>query len=203
MKLLIYSVLFFASNVLYSQTFGSIYNQTSKLSLGYTSEQLDHYTLKNGINDTGVVQMNFNGWAPSVSYTHDFVFGNVITLSANVGFQYMNMDYGGQKYGGTFIYTGIAPSATIFHRTNWEYYIKLKLGGVFYFHNPSLIPEPANRFFPEKSSFFTGVTLGGFNFFFSEHIGMNLELSVWSPEMITAGITYRFYGKQLKGLKGK
>ncbi|MEO9531901.1 MAG: hypothetical protein ABJG68_15890 [Crocinitomicaceae bacterium] len=187
----------------YSQSFGSIYNQSSKLSLGYSSEQLDHTILKNGINDTGAVQMSFKSWAPSVSYTHDFIFGDVITLSANVGFQYMNMEYGGQKYGGTFLYTGIAPSATLFHRANWEYYIKLKLGGLFYFHNPDIIPEPARRFFPEKANFFTGVTLGGFNFFFTEHLGMNIELSVWSPEMITAGITYRFYGKQLKGLKGK
>ena len=88
----------------------------SKFSIGYSSEQLDHYVLKQGINDTGSVQMSFDGWLPAASYTHDFILGDVITLSANAGFQYMNMTYGGQKYGGTFIYTSIAPSATIYHR---------------------------------------------------------------------------------------
>jgi hypothetical protein len=203
MKILSAFLLFFSINYCYSQTFGSTYNQTSKLSIGYTSEHLDHFILKNGINDTGAVQLNFDGWAPSVSYTHDFVFGSVISLSANIGFQYMNLDYGGQQYGGTFMYMGLAPSATVVHRTNWEYYIKLKLGAVFYFHNPDIVPEPARRFFPEKANIFTGVTLGGFNFFFNEHLGMNIELSIWSPEMITAGITYRFYNKALKALYGK
>jgi hypothetical protein len=175
----------------------------SKLSIGYSSEHLDHYILKEGINDTGMVKMDFESWAPSVSYTHDFVFGNIITLSANLGFQYMNMSYGGEKYGGTYIYTSIAPSATILHRQFFEYYIKLKIGATFYFHEPNLVPDPARRFFPEKANFFTGVTLGGFNFFPYEHLGFNVELSVWSPEMISAGITYRFYSKSMKLLGGK
>jgi hypothetical protein len=187
----------------YAQEYNSIYNQISKFSIGYSSEQLDHYILKQGINDTGAVQMGFDSWAPSASYTHDFVFGDVITLSANLGFQYMNLNYGGQKYGGTFMYTSIAPSATIFHRQFFEYYIKLKIGASFYFHEPNLIPDPARRFFPEKANFFTGVTLGGFNFFPYEKLGFNIELSVWSPEMVTAGITYRFYSKALKILGGK
>jgi hypothetical protein len=187
----------------FSQEYNSIYNMMSKFSIGYSSEQLDHYVLKQGINDTGSVQMSFDGWSPTASYTHDFVLGDVITISANVGFQYMNMTYGGQKYGGTFIYTSIAPSATIYHRQFFEYYIKLKMGASFYFHEPDLIPDPARRLFPEKANFFTGVTLAGFNFFPYEKLGFNIELSAWSPEMISAGITYRFYSKSMKLMYGK
>jgi len=78
-----------------SQEYGAIYNMSSKLNVGFSSEHLDHIILSNNINDTGSVEMNFNGWSPSVSYTQDFIFGDVITLSANLGFQYMNMEYGG------------------------------------------------------------------------------------------------------------
>ena len=49
------------------------------------------------------------------------------------------------------------------------------------------------RLFPEKVNLFTGVTLGGFNYYISDHLGLNLELSIWAPEMATLGITYRFF----------
>ncbi len=179
------------------------YNQVSKLSLGYSSEHLDHYLLKNGINDTGAVSLDFKGWSPSISYTHEFVFGNVISVCGNLGYQYMNMNYGTQKYGGSFMYFSVAPKATLIHRLNFEYYMKLKAGAVFYFHEPSIIPEPARRFMPEKANVFTGVTLIGLDFLFAKNLGFNMEVSVWSPEFITAGITYRFYSKALRGLKGK
>lgn len=203
MKNILLIVLFFTTINGYSQNYGTIYNQVSKLSIGYSAEQRDHYFLKEKINDTGAVEMNFNGWAPSVSYTHSFLFGNVIGLDANIGFQYMNLDYGTQNYGGSFVYTSIAPTITVLQRVSFEYYMKLKVGGVFYFHHPNIIPEPARRFFPDKVGLFTGVTLGGFNFLFGNNLGMNVEISVWSPEFITCGLTYRFHGKSLKGLKGR
>lgn len=187
----------------WTQDYGSVYNMTSKLSVGYSSEHLDHSILSNNINDTGSVKMNFNGWSPCISYTHDFIFNDIISVSANLGFQYMDLNYGESQYGGTFMYTSIAPSVTLVNRVKWEYYIKLKLGGVFYWADRQVIPEPATRFFPERSNFFTGVTLGGFNFFFGDHWGLNIEASVWSPELITCGATYRFYSKQLKFLSGK
>lgn len=179
------------------------YNQVSKLSLGYSSEHLDHYFLKKGINDTGAVALDFNGWSPSISYTHEFVFGDIISVCGNLGYQYMNLNYGNQKYGGSFMYFSVAPKATLVHRLKFEYYMKLKAGAVFYFHEPNVIPEPARRFMPEKANVFTGVTLVGLDFLFAKNLGFNMEVSVWSPEFITAGITYRFYGKALRGLKGK
>lgn len=179
------------------------YNQVSKLSFGYSNEHMDHYILKNGINDTGAVALDFKGWSPSISYTHEFIFGNVLSICGNLGYQYMNLNYGGQKYGGSFTYFSVAPKITLVHRLNFEYYMKLKAGGIFYFHEPNIIPEPARRFLPDKANVFTGVTLIGLDFLFAKNLGFNMELSVWSPEFITAGITYRFYGKALKGLKGK
>lgn len=182
---------------------GNGYNQVSKLSIGYSNEHLDHYILKNGINDTGNVSLNFKGWSPSISYTHEFVFGDILSLCGNLGYQYMNLTYGNQKYGGSFMYFSAAPKVTLVHRLNFEYYMKLKVGGVIYFHEPDLIPEPARRFLPDKANIFTGVTLVGLDFLLANNLGLNVEVSVWSPEFITAGISYRFYGKELKGLKGK
>lgn len=179
------------------------YNTASKVNIGFSSEHLDHFILSNSINDTSSIQMNFNGWSPSISYTQDFVFGDVISVSANLGFQYMNLSYGTASYGGSNLYTSIAPSVTLVNRLKWEYYIKLKLGGVFYWNDRQVIPEPSTRFFPERANFFTGVTLAGFNFFLNDKWGINLEASVWSPELLSIGGLYRFHSKSLKLLKGK
>lgn len=204
MKFVLAFCIFILTSNSFSQNIGvGMYNQVSKLSLGYSNEHLDHYLLKQGINDTGVVSLDFKAWSPSISYTHEFVFGKIMSLCGTVGYQYMNLNYGAQKYGGSFFYFTVAPKVTLMRRFNFEYYVKLKVGGIFYFHEPNLIPEPARRFMPEKASVFTGITIVGLDFLFPNRVGFNTEISLWSPEFITLGLTYRFYSKALMGLDGK
>lgn len=185
--LLIYSVFF----CLITQA--QPYNRLIKLNVGYSGEQLDHRQYANAINDTGAVKFEFVSWSPSLSYTHEIMFGQVLSVSANVGYQYMNMFYGHQHYGGQYFYISLNPQVTLFHRKKFEYYVKLRAGATFYLHNPEVIPEPTRRLLPNTVNMFTGVTLGGFNYFITEKIGLNLELSIWSPEMATFGVSYRFY----------
>ena len=66
-----------------------------------------------------------------------------------------------------------------------------------WFHNTDILTEQMTRLFPDKVNLFTGVTLGGFNFFISDHLGLNLELSIWAPEMATFGLSYRFFRGEL------
>jgi hypothetical protein len=53
------------------------------------------------------------------------------------------------------------------------------------------------RLFSDNLSVFTGVTIGGFNYFISDHLGLNLEINIWSPELATFGITYRYFKGEL------
>lgn len=173
------------------------YNRIIKVNMGMSGEQLDHIQIKNAINDTGSVKMEFLSWTPTISYTHEFIFGQVLSISGNVGFQYMNLYYGHQHYGAPYFYISANPQVSLFYRKGFEYYIKLKVGSSFYIHDPDVIPEPTRRLMPETANFFTGVTLGGFNYFITDRLGLNLELSIWSPEMATFGLSYRFFKGEL------
>ncbi|MBD3637154.1 MAG: hypothetical protein HUJ25_07375 [Crocinitomicaceae bacterium] len=168
-----------------------------KVNMGMSREMIDHYRIQKSINDTGDVKLDFLSWSPTVSYSHEFIFGQVISASGTVGFQYMNLYYGSRHYGAPFFYISANPQLSIFYRKNFEYYIKLQIGGTFYIHNPEVIPEPTRRLLPKKANLFTGVTLGGFNFFLTDKLGLNLELSFWSAEMVTFGLTYRFFSGDL------
>ena len=134
-------------------------------SLGYTSEHLDHLRLQKNINDTGAVKMDFLSWTPSISYSHEFIFGKVLSLSATGGFQYMNLYYGSEHYGAPFFYVTANPHVSIFYRKNFEFYMKLQVGASFYIHNRDVLPENVRRFAPRPVNLVTGVTVGGFNFF--------------------------------------
>jgi hypothetical protein len=179
------------------------YNRLIKFNLGFSGEQLDHIRIQKAINDTGAVKLEFLSWTPSFSYSHEFIFGKVMSVSGTAGFQYMNLYYGPDYYGAPYLYLSVNPQLSLFYRKNFEYYIKLSVGGTFYFHNPEVIPEPINRLLPEKANLFTGVTLGGFNYFVSDKLGLNLELSIWSPEMVTFGLTYRFFRGELPKIQNE
>jgi hypothetical protein len=173
------------------------FNRLMKVHVGMTSEQLDHYRYAKAINDTGDVQLDYLSWSPSVSYTHEFALGQILSVSGNIGFQYLNLYYGNQHYGAPYFYASINPQVSVFYRRKFEYYVKLRVGATFYIHNPDIIPDPARRLMPETVNMFTGITLGGFNYFITDKFGLNLELSVWSPELATLGFSYRFFKGEL------
>ena len=185
--------LLFSTTVSWAQP----YNRLVRVNTGISSEQFDHMGIQNTINDTGAIKMEFVSWSPTLSYTHEVVFGQILSVSGSIGFQYMNLFYGHQHYGGSYFYTSINPQLVLFNRKKFEYYIKLRVGASFYIHNTEIIPDPVHDFLPRTVNMFTGVTLGGFNYFINERIGLNLELSIWSPEMATFGISYRFFKGEL------
>lgn len=181
----------------------SQYNRLIKVNTGVSSEQFEHKQIANAINDTGAIKMDYLSWSPTISYTHEIMLGQILSISGNIGFQYMNIYYGPDHYGSPYMYASINPQVSLFYRKGFEYYVKFRIGSSFYFHSPELLPDPAQRIMPNTVNIFTGVTLGGFNYFINDNIGINLELSIWSPELATFGVSYRFYRGELPKVQGE
>lgn len=172
------------------------YNRVIKLNMGISGEQFDHVAFSKIINDTGSVKMEFLSWSPTIAYSHEFIFGQILSVSGTVGFQYMNIYYGSQLYGAPYLWASVNPQLSLLYNKGFEIYAKLKVGTTIYIHHPEVIPEPINRLLPNTVNLFTGVT-AGFNYFINDKIGLNLELSIWSPELATFGINYRFFRGEL------
>jgi hypothetical protein len=195
-KLLVLLLIVFTSG--FSQ-----YNRLIKVNTGVSSEQFEHQQISKAINDTGAVKLDYLSWSPTLSYTHEIMLGQILSVSGNIGFQYMNLYYGPDHYGAPYMYISVNPQVSLYYRKGFEYYVKLRIGSSFYFHNPHLLPDPAQRLMPNTANIFTGVTLGGFNYFINDHFGLNLELSIWSPELATFGVSYRFYRGELPKIQGE
>ncbi|MFT5824403.1 MAG: hypothetical protein ACI8ZM_005671 [Crocinitomix sp.] len=171
-----------------------IHNRLIKLNVGFTSEQINFKNDIINFNDTSNHQFEFVSKSPAISYTHEFLFGNIFSISGKVGFQYLNIFYDNQHYGSPLVYGSINPAVSVFYNGKFEYYVKLQFGCIYRFNKPELLSGVTVRLFPENEpKFFAGVTLGGFNYYVSDKLGLNLELSIWSPELLTFGLSYRFF----------
>ncbi len=182
---------------------GQIHNRLIKFNVGFTNEQIDHKGIIEDYNDTtvGPGTFEFVSKAPSFSYTHQYVISDIISFSGKAGFQYLNIFFNNQHYGSPFVYFSINPELSIIYRKRFEYYIKLQAGLSYWFNRPDLLNGPIERVFPTGVTPFTGVTIGGFNYYISDKLGLNLELSLWSPEVLTFGLSYRFFKGELPTLQ--
>lgn len=169
-----------------------LHNRLIKINIGYSSAQLGYQQDINGFNDTSLHHFELVTQLPSISYTHEFILSDILSVSGKGGFQYMNIFYDNHYYGGPIFYLSLNPALSIVYRNKFEYYIKLQVGVNYWMSKPELLGDIAKRVFPEKFNIFTGVTIGGFNYYFSPTLGANLELSIWTPELISIGLSYRF-----------
>lgn len=176
---------------------GQIHNRLIKFNVGVSYDQFTHQNLFEAINDTSKHFFEQETVMPLMVYSHEFVANNVISFSGRVGFQYFNEFYDYKHYGSSFLFASLNPQISIFYRRGFEYYIKLQAGLVYRFQKNELLDNQMRRYFEDDLSFFTGVTIGGFNYFFSDHYGLNLEINIWSPEMVTLGFSYRFFKGEL------
>lgn len=181
--------------------FSQIHNRLIKFNIGYSSEQIEHKNQIEIHNDTSSNKFEFVSSSPIVSYTHEFVLSNVISVSGKAGFQYLNIFYNNQHYGSPYTFVSLNPQLSVFYNKKFEYYIKLQVGVNYWFNQPDLLPGVTRRFFPEKLNVFTGVTLGGFNYYLTDKVGLNLELSFWSPELLTFGVSYRFFKGEMPSIQ--
>jgi len=167
-----------------------------KINLGVSSQQFIHKNTFQAINDTSLHEFEMVTTLPTFSYSHEFVINDILSMSGKAGFQYMNAFYDNQYYGTPYLFISANPQVSVFYRKGFEMYVRLQAGLSFWFNKPELLTDQMRRLFPEKVNFFTGVT-AGFNYFLTDHLGLNLELSIWSPEMVSFGISYRYFKGEL------
>ncbi len=186
-------VLFSLLLVLSCSVSAQLHNRMVKFNAGISSEQLDIRKAIKTINDTSALKFNFVSQSPVFAYSHEYIFGELLSVSGRAGFQYFNIFYNNTYYGSPYVFVSLNPQLSLFYNQRFEYYIKLQLGISYYFNNPELLNEMERRILPERARIFTGVTIGGFNYYLTDRVGLNLELSIWSPELLTAGVSYRFF----------
>jgi len=179
-----------------SHSFTQLPNRLIKFNVGISNEQIDLKRSINEYNDTSSKKFEMVSMMPIVSYTHDFIFSNRLSISGKVGFQYLNLFYNNQHFVSSFLFLSVNPTISIYYQKKFEYYIKLQVGADYWFNEPEFLDYQTRKIYPKKVNPIIGVTLGGFNYYISEKLGLNLELSIWSPEFLTFGVSYRF-------LKGK
>jgi len=178
--------------------FSQIHNRLLKFNIGVSGEQ---FTIADNIktfNDTSFSNsFTHKLTLPMISISEEFTLNDRFSLTGMLGYQYFDIKYNGAKYGTNLVFTSVNPQLSVFYRAGFEYYIKLKLGVVHRFGDVESIPTYTQRLFPAQTNVFTGVTIAGLNFFFHDNWGANLELSLWSPELLNVGITYRFFKGEL------
>lgn len=165
--------------------------------MGVSYDQFAYKNAFDAINDTSDHEFELETVMPVMIYSHEFVANNIISFSGRLGFQYMNQFYDYKPFGGSYLFISANPQISIFYRRGFEYYIKLQAGLVYRFQKTEVLEDQQRRYFQDDLSFFTGVTLGGFNYFITDNLGLNLEINIWSPEMATFGISYRFFKGEL------
>ncbi|WP_070138266.1 hypothetical protein [Crocinitomix algicola] len=182
-------IFFFFVNLGFSQ----VYNRLTQLNLGFSHEEFTYKQNISAFNDSSTHHFEFVSHSPLVSINHNIIIGDIFAVSGKIGYQYMNIFYDHKRYGASFAYFTLSPILTVFYRKGFEYYVKLNVGANFWFNNPSLLNDQARRTFPEKAMVITGFTPIGLNYFLTKKIGFNLELSIWTPELLTFGLNYRFH----------
>jgi hypothetical protein len=183
-------VILFFVNI--SLGFAQLHNRLIKFNVGISNEQIDLKRSINEYNDTSSKKFEMVTLMPIVSYSHDFILSNRLSISGKIGFQYLNLFYNNQHFGTSFLFLSVNPTISIYYQKKFEYYIKLQVGADYWLNKPELLDYQTRKIFPEKVNPIIGVTLGGFNYYVTEKLGLNLELSIWSPEFLTFGLSYRF-----------
>lgn len=181
-----------------STSFSQIHNRVLKFNIGVSGEQFSLADDIEKFNDTSSFnQFTHNLTLPSFSFSEEFTLNELFSLTGTIGYQYYDIDFNNQKYGTNLFFASVNPQLSVFYRAGFEYYIKLKVGLIYRQGDFNSVPVYTQRFFPTKFDMFTGVTFAGINVFFHDNWGANMELSLWSPELVNVGLTYRFFKGEL------
>lgn len=190
MKVLVLIVFFTISFVLKAQ----VHNRMFKFNIGYSAEQSVIKNLVKSYNDTSVVgQFKLNSVLPVVSFSEDFAVNSRLSFSGTLGYQYFDLDYNNIKIGSHVLFASVNPQLSLFYRPGFEYYVKFRVGAIYRSGDRGDLTRSVSELLPQQFGFFTGLTLAGINVFPHDKWGVNAEFSIWSPERISLGVTYRFF----------
>lgn len=186
-------LLFLSFLLLSWSSLAQIHNRTLKFNVGVSREQFDFENSVNAFNDTSLVdKFNHKYTLPTLTVSEEFTLNQFFSISGTLGYQMFNTNYNDTYYGTQLFFASVNPQLSVVYRTRYEIYIKLKLGAVYRVSEYESLPEQTQHYFPVNFNLFTGAS-GGINWFISNNWGINIELSVWSPELVNVGLTYRFF----------
>lgn len=175
------------------------YNHTFKVSAGYSLNNLRLDNSMREYSDTSEHQFRVAGHSPLYSIGHTIAIDSTFSIGYTLAYANSEIYFDNSFYGSQFFYLSVNPQLNIIRNYNFEFYMKLKVGVSYDHNNLSMVPsERLQNLYPSGFHMFTGFTFAGFNYLINDHLAMNAELAIWSPETANIGLTYRFYKKRPK-----
>lgn len=170
----------------------SAFNTTLEFSSGWSTESFRINSLVNHLNDSSEVSYQADVLTPVYSFSADFIMGPVFSVGIGVHHKSQSIQQDNQEIIGSRTGVTIQPRLTVVNRPKFDYFIGLNLTYAYTqtdLGNTDLIVQ---RLLPEKHRLYTGVTLAGLHFKWSDHLGCTFKYSLWSQESMSLGVTYRF-----------
>jgi hypothetical protein len=170
------------------------YNRSLKFNSGMSIRTYAEANMMQQYSDTSEHQFQVNGHTPIFSFSQQFAIDSTFSLSYTLGYAQSDILFDNSYYGTKRYSLALHPQVNLFRSYNWEYYMQLNIGLIYYDNNLAAVPSDVlQRIFPTGLKMFTGVTVVGINYFLGDHFAMNTELSIWGPETINFGLSYRFF----------
>lgn len=177
----------------------AFYNHSFRFSTGYSlntarlDASMQHY------NDTSEHKFVVKNHTPIFSLSHSIALDSCFTLGYTLAYANSEIYFDNSYYGSQFFYLSLNPQLHIYRSFNFEYYVKLKIGVSYEQNQLDMVPsERIQNIYPTGFHMFTGFTFAGVNYLINDNLALNAELSIWSPESVNVGLSYRFFKKRQK-----
>ncbi|MBI3133410.1 MAG: hypothetical protein HYZ14_01935 [Bacteroidetes bacterium] len=176
------------------------YNHSFKFSAGYSLNTLRLDNSMRVYNDTSEHVFRIENHSPLFSVGHTIALDSTFSLGYTLAYANSEIYFDNQYYGSQFFYVSLNPQVHILRTYNFEYYVKLKIGLSYdYNHLRDMVPsERLQNQYPTGFHMFTGFTFAGVNYLINDHLALNAEFSIWSPETANVGLSYRFFKQRQK-----
>lgn len=177
----------------------AFYNHSFRFATGYSLNTARMDASMKHYSDTSEHNFSVNNHTPIFSFSHTIAIDSCFTLGYTLAYANSDIYFDNIYYGSQFAYLSLNPQLHVYRSFNFEYYVKLKIG-VSYEHNQlDMVPsERIQNLYPTGFHMFTGFTFAGINYLINDNLALNAELSIWSPESVNVGLSYRFFNKRQK-----
>ena len=173
------------------------YNHSFRIGTGYSLNTTRMDNSMQTYTDTSEHTFNVAGHTPTFSLGYSCALDSTFTLGFTMAYASSEIYFDNQFYGSKFFYFSFNPQLHIFRSYNFEYYMKLKVGVSYERNHLDMVPsERIQNLYPTGFHMFTGVTIAGINYLINDNLALNTEISIWSPETVSMGLSYRFYKKK-------
>ncbi|MBK8926642.1 MAG: hypothetical protein IPM74_12230 [Crocinitomicaceae bacterium] len=170
------------------------YNHSFRIGTGYSLNTLRLDNSMRSYSDTSEHQFVINQHSPIFSFSHTLAIDSSFSLGYAFGYSFSDILFDNTYYGSQRFFLSINPQLHLFRKYNFEYYIRLRIGVSYEGNELSKVPsERIQNLFPTGFRMFTGCTIAGINYLINDHLALSTELSIWCPETISFGLSYRFF----------